>query len=56
MDALQDGLIAIVKRDCPTCVLTAPILAQIPGLTVYTQDDPSFPETIPTRISGADFH
>ena len=50
MDAPQDGLIAIVKRDCPTCVLTAPILAQIPGLTVYTQDDPDFPETVPTRI------
>ncbi len=50
MDAPQDGLIAIVKRDCPTCVLTAPVLAEIPGLTVYTQDDPSFPEAIPTRI------
>ena len=50
MDAPQDGLIAVVKRDCPTCVLTAPILAQIPGLTVYTQDDPDFPETVPTRI------
>ncbi len=50
MDALPDGLIAIVKRDCPTCVLTAPLLAEIPGLTVYTQDDPSFPEAIPTRI------
>ena len=50
MDTPQDGLIAIVKRDCPTCVLTAPILAQIPGLTVYTQDDPDFPETVPTRI------
>ena len=50
MDAPQDGLVAIVKRDCPTCVLTAPVLAAIPGLTVYTQDDPSFPEAIPTRI------
>ena len=50
MDAPQDGLIAIVKRDCPTCVLTAPLLAEIPGLTVYTQDDPSFPEQIPARI------
>ena len=50
MDALPDGLIAIVKRDCPTCVLTAPLLAEIPGLTVYTQDDPSFPEQIAARI------
>ena len=50
MDALPDGLIAIVKRDCPTCVLTAPVLAEIPGLTVYTQDDPTFPEQIAARI------
>lgn len=54
MDALPDGLIAIVKRDCPTCVLTAPVLAEIPGLTVYTQDDPSFPEQIAARIYDGD--
>ena len=24
---LPDGLLAIVKRDCPTCELTAPVLA-----------------------------
>ena len=23
-----DGLIAVVKRDCPTCELTVPVLAQ----------------------------
>ena len=48
-----DGLIAIVKRDCPTCELTAPVLAELAahgGLTVYTQDDPSFPETVSGRI------
>ena len=49
----QDGLVAVVKRDCPTCVLAAPVLgalARESGLTVYTQDDPSFPETVPGRI------
>jgi hypothetical protein len=38
-----DGLVAVVKRDCPTCLLVEPVLAELPGLTVYTQDDPAFP-------------
>ncbi len=45
--ALPPGLVAFVKRDCATCELVAPVLAQIAArtqLTVYTQDDPSFPE------------
>ncbi len=44
---LPSGLVAFVKRDCPTCVLVAPVLAEIAAktkLTVYTQDDPAFPE------------
>ncbi len=43
---LPDGLVAVVKRDCPTCVLVAPVLEQLAGsvgLTVFTQDDPAFP-------------
>jgi hypothetical protein len=51
MNALpDDGLVAVVKRDCPTCVLTAPVLGELArraGITVYTQDDPSFPDTVP---------
>jgi hypothetical protein len=54
MDAPQDGLVAIVKRDCPTCVLTAPVLAALPDLTVYSQDDPAFPEAIAARIHDAE--
>ena len=49
----QDGLVAVVKRDCPTCVMAAPVLGELArrgGLTVYTQDDPSFPETVPERL------
>lgn len=44
---LPDGLIAVVKHDCPTCELVVPVLEQLSGgdtpLTVYTQDDPNFP-------------
>jgi len=43
------GLIAVVKRDCPTCVLIEPVLAELAlggNLTVFTQDDPVFPESI----------
>ena len=46
---MPDELIAVVKRDCPTCTLVAPVLGQLArdhGLTVYSQDDPSFPETV----------
>ncbi|HEX6442174.1 MAG TPA: thioredoxin family protein, partial [Stellaceae bacterium] len=49
----QNGLVAVVKRDCATCVLAAPVLghlAQQGGLKVYTQDDPSFPDAVPGRI------
>ena len=53
----HDGLIAVVKRDCPTCELTVAVLgelAQRVGLQVYTQDDPSFPESVPGRIDDTD--
>ena len=46
----DDGLIAVVKRDCPTCTLTVPVLAELAAhapLAVYTQDDPAFPEAVP---------
>jgi hypothetical protein len=48
-----DGLIAVVKRDCPTCVLAAPVLSALEtrgGLTIYTQDDPAFPEEVKERV------
>ncbi|MCJ7437786.1 MAG: thioredoxin [Acidimicrobiia bacterium] len=48
---LPDGLVAIVKRDCPTCTLVVPVLAELgadptTALTVFTQDDPTFPDGI----------
>ena len=52
-DLPRDGLVAVVKHDCPTCVMAAPVLGALAGqhgLTVYTQDDPTFPETVPGPI------
>ena len=44
---LPDGVVAIVKADCPTCQLVAPVLAELEGagphLTIFSQDDPHFP-------------
>ena len=37
---------AVVKRDCPTCVVVEPVLQELAAagpLTVYSQDDPAFP-------------
>jgi len=39
---LPDGLVVIVKHECETCKMVAPLLAQFEA-TTYTQDDPSFP-------------
>ncbi len=54
MSKLPDGLIAIVKRDCPTCVMLEPLLAELATgsekLSIYSQDDPAFPAGIPGVI------
>ena len=44
---LPDGVHVIVKRDCATCVMVAPLLIQLQsshGITIYSQDEASFPE------------
>jgi hypothetical protein len=41
--------VAVLKRDCETCRLVEPVLAQIrkhAPLALYSQDDPAFPETL----------
>lgn len=46
---LPTGIVAFVKRDCPTCELIAPVLAQISAarpVTIFSQDDPSFPKDL----------
>ncbi|MEM7092379.1 MAG: thioredoxin [Actinomycetota bacterium] len=54
---LPTGLVAFVKRDCPTCELVDPVLGALAGadepLTVYTQDDVSFPESL-TPVDDTD--
>ena len=46
---LPEGLVAFVKRDCPTCLLVEPVLLQLAKqapLTVFSQDDPEFPDGV----------
>jgi hypothetical protein len=51
---VPDGLVAVVKRACPTCELVAPVLAQLRDqLTIYSQDDPTFPDGIGARDDTA---
>lgn len=50
---LPDGVVAIVKRDCPTCTLVEPVLQQLATavpLTVFSQDDPTFPAAVPCVV------
>ena len=43
---IENGIVAVLKKDCPTCVLVVPVLQDIElsgvKLTAYVQDDPSF--------------
>lgn len=43
--ALPDGLVVVVKRECETCRMVAPLLSEF-ATAVYSQDDPAFPEGI----------
>jgi hypothetical protein len=64
MDNLPDGFAVFVKRDCATCVLVSPVLAEMRdaglALTIFTQDDPSFPDgladVIDDRALERSFH
>ena len=53
MSMLVDGVHAVVKRDCPTCVLVAPILEVLARdgvmTSVASQDDPNFPNGMAVR-------
>jgi len=49
---LPDGLVCVVKRDCETCRTVVPVLEQLATerrITVFTQDDASFPPS-PTPV------
>jgi len=50
---LPDGLVAVVKRDCPTCTLVADVVTRLSRdqhCVVLTQDDPSFPEGVASPV------
>ena len=53
----ENGFVAIVKRDCPTCNLIAPMLALLATggtpLVVASQDDPTFPMEVAGVIDDA---
>lgn len=53
-----EGFIAVVKRDCPTCVLVEPALRELDArdvpLLVYTQDDPTFPAGVRQVVDDTD--
>lgn len=48
---VSDGLVAFVKRACPTCTMIEGELAQVahavPAFHAVTQDDPAFPAGVP---------
>jgi len=54
LHGIPDGLVAVVKRDCPTCVMVEPVLRQLAAagtpISVLTQDDPAFPTGVPGVI------
>ncbi|HLY84666.1 MAG TPA: thioredoxin family protein [Acidimicrobiales bacterium] len=58
IDQIPDGLVAVVKRECPTCELVAPVLVELAergiDLTVYSQDDPSFPPGVKAVVDDID--
>ncbi|HEY3702073.1 MAG TPA: thioredoxin [Acidimicrobiales bacterium] len=55
---VPDGIVAVVKHECETCVSITPVLAQLQraavSLTVYTQDDPAFPAEVPDVVDDTE--
>lgn len=45
--SLPDGLVAVVRAECPTCQLVVPVFSELKAagrpLTIYSQDDPDWP-------------
>ena len=54
MEKLPDGFVVFCKRECATCAMVVPVMKELRKgnqmLTIYTQDDPAFPEGIPAVI------
>ncbi|MAU05268.1 MAG: thiol reductase thioredoxin [Gammaproteobacteria bacterium] len=55
MEQQKHNYSLVVKKDCPTCALIEPVIKQLSvtfnnSLTIYVQDDPSFPESVADKI------
>lgn len=53
--SVEPSYALVVKKDCPTCALIEPVIAELVkamagALTVYVQDDPSFPAAVANPI------
>ena len=51
----SNKLTVVIKKDCPTCVLIEPVLGQLVEkyegqISVYIQDDPTFPASINGKL------
>ncbi|MFK8048306.1 MAG: thioredoxin [Halioglobus sp.] len=50
MTNLPSDYIVVLKKDCPTCTLVEPALAELEAagrsIQIWTQDDPDFPSTL----------
>ena len=55
MEQSKDGLILFCKKDCATCTMIVPVMKELSkgdkSLTIFTQDDPGFPEGIPGVVN-----
>ena len=54
---LSDGFVVVVKAECPACQLVQPVLADLARraeLTVFSQDDPTFPEVANWVVDDTD--
>jgi len=51
MERVSDGLVVFCKRECGTCTMVVPVMKELRegdlALTIYTQDNPAFPDGIP---------
>ncbi len=56
--ALPNGVIVVLKRDCATCEMVAPVLRSLSHkhllALVASQDDPTFPESLAPGLSIVD--
>jgi hypothetical protein len=51
---IENGLVAFVKRACPTCTLIEPQMQEaaraVPAFRVVSQDDPLFPRNVASVV------